>query len=125
MDYELVEGLSSEIRERLRLVRPASIVRQYFSLQSTSAHPSLDSTGSCKEDGGNDTSGYSDTAQTRQKYTRQSRVLTNSVLLSLSNILYPAICNHSLVFPRCNVIVTSGLRLLLYTINIRHTVRRP
>ena len=53
IDYNTINGLSSEVKERLFTVRPTSIVRGLICLMRLLID--LYYTGSCKEDGRNDT----------------------------------------------------------------------
>lgn len=63
MDYSTVTGLSSEVRERLGVVKPASIVRfccLYFNFRSLD---SSDSAGGSETHGGDDAHGGSGSAE--------------------------------------------------------------
>ena len=52
LDYDLIEGLSSEVRERLFAVRPSSVVRPMYTVAAELFAECFEGRG--EENGGND-----------------------------------------------------------------------
>lgn len=74
IDYHLIEGLSSEVKERLTKVRPASIVslRHSFPAEQPCKLDLFRSAGRCKTNGGHDTDIFSIVTSIRKKGSETS-----------------------------------------------------